>query len=313
MHREGATPAARRHRRRSRSLSLAWSVYATAANPAGAYFVTPTRIWELGAGAVLALWTASAPGSPVRAPPSEAGPWDRACAGAGWSRSWARRCLLTAASAVPGLPGAGAGARHGRRDRRGRHRRSGPAVGAHRAGRPCSSSATSPTRCTCGTGPSSSWRRSPSAIRCRPCRSRNCSAACITLAWLTKVWRRGADPALAAARPSGDHGGLHRRRHAGRVRRGVPAGPRGDAAGRCGARPAGRGAGRTPVSERRRGSPRRGGCDGRLPASPASLTPEDKPWFHRPGVHRSPLVPIRGIGPASSADERRRRHGRAGR
>ena len=42
-------------------LSLAWSVDATATDPAGAYFVTPTRIWELGAGAVLALWRARRP------------------------------------------------------------------------------------------------------------------------------------------------------------------------------------------------------------------------------------------------------------
>ena len=36
--------------------SFAWSVVETAADPAAAYFVTPTRIWELGVGAVLALW-----------------------------------------------------------------------------------------------------------------------------------------------------------------------------------------------------------------------------------------------------------------
>jgi peptidoglycan/LPS O-acetylase OafA/YrhL len=35
--------------------SLAWSVYWTATAPAAAYFQTPTRIWELGVGAVLAL------------------------------------------------------------------------------------------------------------------------------------------------------------------------------------------------------------------------------------------------------------------
>ncbi len=35
--------------------SLAWSVYWTATEPAAAYFQTPTRIWELGVGAVLAL------------------------------------------------------------------------------------------------------------------------------------------------------------------------------------------------------------------------------------------------------------------
>jgi peptidoglycan/LPS O-acetylase OafA/YrhL len=35
--------------------SLAWSVYWTATEPAAAYFQTPTRVWELGVGAVLAL------------------------------------------------------------------------------------------------------------------------------------------------------------------------------------------------------------------------------------------------------------------
>ncbi len=35
--------------------SFAWSVHLTAADPARAYFVTPTRLWELGAGALLAV------------------------------------------------------------------------------------------------------------------------------------------------------------------------------------------------------------------------------------------------------------------
>ena len=35
--------------------SLAWSVHLTQTNPAAAYFVTPTRIWELGAGGLLAV------------------------------------------------------------------------------------------------------------------------------------------------------------------------------------------------------------------------------------------------------------------
>jgi peptidoglycan/LPS O-acetylase OafA/YrhL len=35
--------------------SLAWSVYWTATQPAAAYFQTPTRVWELGVGAMLAL------------------------------------------------------------------------------------------------------------------------------------------------------------------------------------------------------------------------------------------------------------------
>ena len=37
--------------------SLAWSVYDTATNPAAAYFVTPTRVWELGIGGLLATLT----------------------------------------------------------------------------------------------------------------------------------------------------------------------------------------------------------------------------------------------------------------
>ena len=36
-------------------LSLAWSVHLTASDPAVAYFVTPTRAWEFGAGGLLAL------------------------------------------------------------------------------------------------------------------------------------------------------------------------------------------------------------------------------------------------------------------
>jgi peptidoglycan/LPS O-acetylase OafA/YrhL len=44
--------------------SLAYSLYLTDHNPAAAYFVTPTRAWEFGAGALLALWTTRrAPGT----------------------------------------------------------------------------------------------------------------------------------------------------------------------------------------------------------------------------------------------------------
>jgi peptidoglycan/LPS O-acetylase OafA/YrhL len=45
--------------------SLAWSIYLTQADPARAYFVTTTRLWELGIGALVAvgatLWTRLAP------------------------------------------------------------------------------------------------------------------------------------------------------------------------------------------------------------------------------------------------------------
>ncbi|MCW2786885.1 MAG: hypothetical protein JWP74_3402 [Marmoricola sp.] len=42
--------------------SLAWSVHLTATNPAAAYFVTPTRVWELGTGGILATFTLLRPG-----------------------------------------------------------------------------------------------------------------------------------------------------------------------------------------------------------------------------------------------------------
>jgi len=44
------------------AVALAWSVHETAADPAAAYFVTPTRMWELGAGGVLAALTLLRPG-----------------------------------------------------------------------------------------------------------------------------------------------------------------------------------------------------------------------------------------------------------
>lgn len=40
-------------------VSLIWSIIATATSPASAYFITPTRIWELGAGAAIATSAAS--------------------------------------------------------------------------------------------------------------------------------------------------------------------------------------------------------------------------------------------------------------
>ena len=42
--------------------SLAWSIHETATNPAAAYFVTPTRMWELGVGGLLATVTLLRPG-----------------------------------------------------------------------------------------------------------------------------------------------------------------------------------------------------------------------------------------------------------
>jgi peptidoglycan/LPS O-acetylase OafA/YrhL len=49
--------------------SLAYSVYETSANPSAAYFVTPTRMWELGLGGLLAMlpeWHTGQPGRLTR-------------------------------------------------------------------------------------------------------------------------------------------------------------------------------------------------------------------------------------------------------
>jgi peptidoglycan/LPS O-acetylase OafA/YrhL len=43
-------------------VSLAWSVHQTATDPPAAYFVTPTRMWELGVGGLLATFTLIRPG-----------------------------------------------------------------------------------------------------------------------------------------------------------------------------------------------------------------------------------------------------------
>jgi peptidoglycan/LPS O-acetylase OafA/YrhL len=37
--------------------TLAWSIHLTATDPARAYFVTTTRLWELGVGALVAVGT----------------------------------------------------------------------------------------------------------------------------------------------------------------------------------------------------------------------------------------------------------------
>ena len=55
--------------------SLAYSIYDTHANPAAAYFVTPTRAWEFAAGGLLALRGRAAPLAAVGLP------------GRGWRRS----------------------------------------------------------------------------------------------------------------------------------------------------------------------------------------------------------------------------------
>ncbi|SKC36018.1 acyltransferase family protein [Krasilnikoviella flava] len=46
--------------------SFAYSLWLTSASPASAYFVTPARAWQFGAGALLALWLARPDRRPVR-------------------------------------------------------------------------------------------------------------------------------------------------------------------------------------------------------------------------------------------------------
>ena len=90
--------------------SLGYSIWETVHNPSAAYFVTPTRMWELGIGGLLAVvvavrqrrglgapaahrspsacWPGSAwPPSPGRPGPTPAGP--RSPAGRRWSPCWA--------------------------------------------------------------------------------------------------------------------------------------------------------------------------------------------------------------------------------
>jgi peptidoglycan/LPS O-acetylase OafA/YrhL len=81
------------------AVSLGYSVYATATDPAGAYFVTPTRIWELGAGAVLAMWRADRPDLPTVRPAPAA---RIALRWIGLSAIAAAAVFLTAASPFPG-------------------------------------------------------------------------------------------------------------------------------------------------------------------------------------------------------------------
>ena len=74
--------------------SLAWSVYLTATDPGPAYFVTTTRLWELGIGALLAVGAVQAARAPValRAVAGWAG-----LAAIGWSA-----VMFTAETRFPG-------------------------------------------------------------------------------------------------------------------------------------------------------------------------------------------------------------------
>ncbi|MGY2084936.1 acyltransferase family protein [Blastococcus sp. SYSU DS0539] len=77
-------------------LSFAWSVHATATDPAAAYFQTPTRVWELGAGAILALTLRpGASGQPGRL-------WPVGLRWAGLAAIAVAAVTLSSASAFPG-------------------------------------------------------------------------------------------------------------------------------------------------------------------------------------------------------------------
>ena len=149
--------------------SLAFSVTATVAEPASAYFVTPTRIWELGVGALLAIAAAGA-GPRLSATPG----WLRALlAWAGLGAILVAALRYTGATPFPGWQAAAARPRGGRGHRRLRRPRPAPRrCACSRCGR-CSGSATSPTRSTSGTGrwscssPTSAARTSAASTRRR--------------------------------------------------------------------------------------------------------------------------------------------------
>ena len=133
----------------------------TQSAPPAAYFVTHTRVWELGLGSLRAL----AVDLGWRLAPRRCGP--RWAGSAGDQSPGRRSCSTRAHRPRHGCPPAHA--RRGPRDRR-RDRRD-PVVASCApglAGRH-TSSATSPTRCTCGTGRSSSSPRSRSGVRCSGC------------------------------------------------------------------------------------------------------------------------------------------------
>jgi peptidoglycan/LPS O-acetylase OafA/YrhL len=83
--------------------SFAYSVYDTRVDPSAAYFVTPTRVWELGMGGLLALMPARASLAPR---------WKGACGWAGLALVLASPIVLRGTTAFPGalalLPVAGA-------------------------------------------------------------------------------------------------------------------------------------------------------------------------------------------------------------
>ena len=142
--------------------SLWFSVHETKVEPARAYFVTPTRIWELGIGGLLAARAhprvAGRQAQARRDRPATTGTRAARMGRAGHDR--VDDVHLRRAHSVPELARRRPGARCRRRDRgMGTARWPGRRSGGCRCV-PCSGSATSRTRSICGTGRSSCSSRS---------------------------------------------------------------------------------------------------------------------------------------------------------
>ena len=105
--------------------SFAFSVWMTATDPAAAYFVTPTRVWELGVGALLALGLARVGARSVRRPAAVHARWPVALRWVGIAAVLVSAVVLDDGSAFPGYLAAApvlgtaaviAGGDRGRRD-----------------------------------------------------------------------------------------------------------------------------------------------------------------------------------------------------
>lgn len=96
--------------------SFAWGVYLSYADPAPGYFLTTTRIWELGLGGLLAILMSGKPLAPA---------WSRAAGGVGVAAVLASAWFYTTGLPFPGyealLPTLGAGALLFARSRPGTH------------------------------------------------------------------------------------------------------------------------------------------------------------------------------------------------
>ena len=136
--------------------SFVFCVVFTITNPAPAYFVTFGRMWQFGS----ARWWRLIPALRIR---NAVGSFVLRLGGHRGAR--VRDLPLRRADAVPGLRSGAADARGGGGDRGIQHRALVVPDPPARASGPRSSSATSRTRCTCGTGRRSSCSRPSSGAR----------------------------------------------------------------------------------------------------------------------------------------------------